>query len=98
MHHAFSPYQPPEVVGSPPRGSFRVPWPRAAVAPGNGARPAARGEGPSCGPEGAAGVAWHADLAYGQAGNDRLLLDLARPDRGEGPFPTVVLLHGIGPL
>ena len=34
------------------------------------------------------------DIAYGKAGGEALKLDLARPAKGEGPFPLVVCLHG----
>ena len=44
------------------------------------------------------GLVWHAELTYGRVGKQRLLLDIACPARGAGPFPAVVLLHGIGPL
>jgi acetyl esterase/lipase len=34
------------------------------------------------------------DLPYGKAGEMPLLLDLAQPVEGDGPFPAVVVLHG----
>jgi acetyl esterase/lipase len=34
------------------------------------------------------------DIIYGRAGPVDLKLDLARPPKGEGPFPLVVCLHG----
>src|SRR5438270_2558393 len=34
------------------------------------------------------------DIVYGKAGGEELKLDLARPAKGEGPFPLVVCLHG----
>jgi acetyl esterase/lipase len=34
------------------------------------------------------------DIVYGKAGGEELKLDLARPTKGEGPFPLVVCLHG----
>jgi alpha-L-fucosidase 2 len=36
-----------------------------------------------------------ADIAYGEAGGEKLLLDAHVPD-GPGPFPVVILLHGGG--
>src|SRR5262249_18542365 len=66
------------------------------------AREAARGQQPAAKGKGEAPkvpeILWHADLTYCQVGTDQLLLDIARPARGEGPFPAVVILHGIGPL
>jgi len=35
------------------------------------------------------------DLEYGQAGNEKLLLDVSVP-AGEGPFPVAILVHGGG--
>jgi alpha-L-fucosidase 2 len=35
------------------------------------------------------------DIEYGQAGGERLLLDVSVPD-GAGPFPVVILVHGGG--
>jgi acetyl esterase/lipase len=34
------------------------------------------------------------DLEFGKVGNVSLKLDLARPSKGNGPFPAVVCLHG----
>ena len=34
------------------------------------------------------------DVVYGKAGGEELKLDLARPGKGDGPFPLVVCLHG----
>ncbi len=36
------------------------------------------------------------DIHYGTAGKEKLLLDLARPRRGTGLFPAVLVLHGGG--
>ncbi|MFO0919410.1 MAG: alpha/beta hydrolase [Planctomycetaceae bacterium] len=36
------------------------------------------------------------DLTYGQAGEVKLQLDLARPKEGNGPFPAIVFIHGGG--
>jgi len=36
------------------------------------------------------------DLVYGQVGDVKLQLDLARPKGGDGPFPAIVLIHGGG--
>lgn len=44
-------------------------------------------------PEQSAGL--HADIEYGQVGDDKLLLDAYVP-KGSGPFPVVVLVHGGG--
>lgn len=33
-------------------------------------------------------------LTYGKAGDIELKLDLARPSKGDGPFPAVVFIHG----
>jgi len=37
----------------------------------------------------------HADVEYGIAGGERLLLDVRRP-AGDGPFPVVIMIHGGG--
>ncbi len=37
------------------------------------------------------------DLVYHAVGKTNLLLDVAYPKQGEGPFPAVVLFHGSGP-
>lgn len=36
------------------------------------------------------------DVVYTRAGGTELKLDLARPARGEGPFPAVLVIHGGG--
>jgi acetyl esterase/lipase len=36
------------------------------------------------------------DLAYGKGGDKDLLLDLAMPKEGDGPFPVVICIHGGG--
>jgi acetyl esterase/lipase len=36
------------------------------------------------------------DLVYGKGGDEDMKLDLARPKDGQGPFPTIVCLHGGG--
>src|SRR5262245_42113986 len=36
------------------------------------------------------------DIVYGKGVGEELKLDLARPNKGEGPFPLVVCLHGGG--
>src|SRR5262249_23615221 len=41
------------------------------------------------------GVLWHEGLTYHRVGKDTLTLDVARPERGEGPFPAVIFLHGM---
>ena len=40
------------------------------------------------------GVVFEAGIEYAQA--DRLSLNMARPESGEGPFPTVLCIHGGG--
>jgi acetyl esterase/lipase len=37
-----------------------------------------------------------ADVVFTEVGGEKLLLDLARPSAGEGPFPAVICLHGGG--
>jgi acetyl esterase/lipase len=39
-------------------------------------------------------VSLQKDIVYGKAGNVELKLDLARPPKGDGPFPLVVCIHG----
>src|SRR5262245_24753014 len=39
-------------------------------------------------------VAIEKDITYGKGGGVELQLDLARPVKGEGPFPAVVCIHG----
>ena len=34
------------------------------------------------------------DIVFGKGGDVDLKLDLARPPKGEGPFPLVVCIHG----
>jgi acetyl esterase/lipase len=46
------------------------------------------------GPKVPAGVAYLPDLVYGTGGKEKLLLDLAQPRQGAGPFPAVLVLHG----
>jgi acetyl esterase/lipase len=41
-------------------------------------------------------VRYHPDLRYGTGGKEDLLLDLAQPRHGSGPFPAVLVLHGGG--
>lgn len=36
------------------------------------------------------------DIVYGKGGEQELKLDLAMPEKGEGPFPAVVCVHGGG--
>ncbi len=33
-------------------------------------------------------------LTYGKGGNTDLILDIAMPSQGAGPFPTIVCIHG----
>ena len=48
------------------------------------------------GPQVPADVQYVPDLTYCTIGTTRLLLDVAYPKKSNGPFPTVVLLHGGG--
>ncbi len=41
-------------------------------------------------------VTWEPDVEYGNAEGQRLLLNLARPKTGNGPFPAIVCIHGGG--
>jgi acetyl esterase/lipase len=41
-------------------------------------------------------VEWHEAIEYATAGGESLQLNLARPKTGEGPFPTVLCIHGGG--
>jgi acetyl esterase/lipase len=41
-------------------------------------------------------VATEQNVVYGRGGETELLLDLARPSEGSGPFPALVLIHGGG--
>ena len=41
-------------------------------------------------------IAVERDLVYGASGNTPLLLDLAMPKTGDGPFPVIVFVHGEG--
>ena len=43
----------------------------------------------------AVGAELKRDIAYGQAGGERLLLDVSVPE-GAGPFPVAILVHGGG--
>lgn len=42
-----------------------------------------------------ADATFHRDVEYGQAGGEKLLLDVSVP-AGEGPFPIAILVHGGG--
>lgn len=42
------------------------------------------------------GVIWQTDVEYSSPGDEHLLLNLARPKAGEGPFPAVLCIHGGG--
>jgi acetyl esterase/lipase len=41
-------------------------------------------------------VIWQPDVEYANPGDEHLLLNLARPKSGEGPFPAVLCIHGGG--
>jgi acetyl esterase/lipase len=45
------------------------------------------------GPKVPSGVVYRPDLVYGSGGKEKLLLDLARPRKGTGPFPATLVLH-----
>ena len=42
------------------------------------------------------GVVFEKGITYGTAAGQALLLDLAKPKEGSGPFPALVLVHGGG--
>lgn len=42
------------------------------------------------------GVELTQNITYGNAGGQELLLDLAKPKSGKGPFPAIVIVHGRG--
>jgi acetyl esterase/lipase len=42
------------------------------------------------------GVLYHPDVTYCTLGKTNLKLDLAFPQKGEGPFPAVIIIHGGG--
>jgi acetyl esterase/lipase len=62
----------------------------ASLADARGAAPPAARLNPKAPPD----VACIPGLVYGRAGKVRLLLDLAQPRKGSGPFPAVLVLHG----
>jgi acetyl esterase/lipase len=67
------------------------------VFPGEGKLPQGKGARPqSPGPRVPRGVRYFPDLAYRTAGKTVLKLDLACPNKGAGPFPAVVCIHGGG--
>lgn len=41
-------------------------------------------------------VEWIENIEYSSAGDEHLMLNLARPKRGDGPFPAVLCIHGGG--
>jgi acetyl esterase/lipase len=45
-----------------------------------------------------ADVIFQPDLVYGKAGGIPLMLDLALPKGGKGPYPAILIFHGTGPL
>ncbi|HLJ55438.1 MAG TPA: alpha/beta hydrolase [Chthonomonadaceae bacterium] len=55
---------------------------------------AAAKPGPPPGPP--PGVSLDANLAYDTEGGQSLKLDITRPAKGDGPFPTLVMVHGGG--
>ena len=44
-----------------------------------------------------ADVIFQPDLIYGKAGKIPLMLDLALPKGGKGPYPAILIFHGTGP-
>jgi acetyl esterase/lipase len=49
---------------------------------------------PNAGPKVPEGVLYERDVEFGRGGNDRLRLDLARPEKLMRPAPCVVVIHG----
>ena len=45
-----------------------------------------------------ANVIFQPDLIYAKAGDIPLMLDLALPKGGKGPYPAILIFHGTGPL
>ena len=68
--------------------SFRNPIPGLILGSLLLATPPARGDEPA--------VTVTTDLVYSKVGDTELKLDIARPAEGEGPFPTVLVIHGGG--
>ena len=64
-----------------------------ALSAGLMAAPAVRAAEPPKVPD---GVTYEPDLEYSNPDNQHLMLDLARPSKGDGPFPAVLLIHGGG--
>lgn len=42
------------------------------------------------------GIHYEADIAFHLVGDTVLHMDIARPEKGEGPFPCIVVIHGGG--
>jgi acetyl esterase/lipase len=63
----------------------------AALALGLGAAPALRAA-----PEVPEGVTFEAGIEYSNPDDQHLQLNMARPSKGDGPFPAVVCIHGGG--
>jgi acetyl esterase/lipase len=64
-----------------------------ALSAGLLAAPALRAADPPKVPD---GVTYEPDLEYSNPDNQHLMVDLARPSKGDGPFPAVLLIHGGG--
>ena len=64
-----------------------------ALAAGLLAAPAVRAADPPKVPD---GVTYEPDLEYSNPDNQHLMVDLARPSKGDGPFPAILLIHGGG--
>src|SRR5947208_14727940 len=43
-----------------------------------------------------AGVEYKPDLTYAEVAGETLKIDLAMPKEGNGPFPTIICIHGGG--
>jgi hypothetical protein len=54
------------------------------------------GETPQIGAVVPPGIAVETGVVYAKGGEEDLLLDLARPAEGTGPFPGLVFVHGAG--
>ena len=64
-----------------------------ALSAGLLAAPAVRAADPPKVPD---GVTYEPDVEYSNPDGQHLLLDLARPSKGDGPFPAVLCIHGGG--
>lgn len=60
----------------------------------NSAAQVARAQATKGGPAAPEGVVLERDIVYGTGGDDKLHLDLARPEKSDGPAPCIVVIHG----